>query len=74
GAGFAEFLVSDTGTGISAEDAPHIFERGYTTGEGKGIGLSICLETIRMHGGSIELAASGPDGTTFRFTVPKEKE
>lgn len=74
GAGFAEFLVSDTGSGISAEDAPHVFERGYTTGEGKGIGLSICLETIRMHGGSIELAASGPDGTTFRFTVPKEKE
>lgn len=73
GDGFAEFLVSDTGTGINAEDAPHVFERGFTTGSGKGLGLSICKETIQMHGGTIELASSGSTGTTFRFTVPKEK-
>ena len=73
GNGFAEFLVSDTGTGISAEDAPHIFEKGFTTGSGKGLGLSICQDTLAMHGGVIELASSGSGGSTFRFTIPKEK-
>ena len=73
GDGFAEFYVSDTGTGINAEDAPHIFEKGFTTGSGKGLGLAICKETIQMHGGTIDLASSGSKGSVFRFTVPKEK-
>lgn len=73
GDGFAEFFVSDTGIGINAEDAPHIFEKGFTTGSGKGLGLAICRETIQMHGGTIELASSGSRGSVFRFTVPKEK-
>ena len=73
GDGFAEFFVSDTGTGINAEDAPHIFEKGFTTGSGKGLGLAICKETIQMHGGTIDLASSGSNGTVFRFTIPKEK-
>ncbi len=70
----AEFTVSDTGTGIAEEAVSHIFERGYTTDGGNGLGLAICLDTVRMHGGEMSLASTGPEGTTFRFTIPKEKK
>ncbi len=67
----AEFYVKDTGSGILTEAVPHIFEKGYTTGNGNGIGLAICKDTIALHGGRIELVSTGPEGSVFRFTVPK---
>ena len=67
-----EISVSDTGSGIAPEDAPHIFEKGYSTDEGRGLGLSICADTVRLHGGELSLASTGPEGSIFRFTVPKE--
>jgi signal transduction histidine kinase len=70
----AVFTVADTGTGIAPNVAEHIFERGYTTDGGNGLGLAICMDTVHMHGGDMTLAATGPGGTTFRFTIPKEKE
>ncbi|MBR5712021.1 MAG: hypothetical protein IKX54_00310 [Lachnospiraceae bacterium] len=70
----AEFTLSDTGDGIPTESVEHIFERGYTTDGGNGLGLSICKETVAMHDGEMELVSTGPGGTTFRFTIPKEKE
>ena len=69
-----EISVSDTGSGIAPKDAPHIFEKGYSTDDGRGLGLSICMDTVRLHGGTLELAQTGPEGSTFRFTVPKEEE
>lgn len=69
---FVAFTVSDTGSGISAEDEPHIFVRGYSTGGGRGLGLAICKDTVNLHGGALELVSTGPTGTVFRFTVPKE--
>lgn len=70
--GFVEITVSDTGDGIAQEVVPHIFEKGYSTDDSRGLGLSICMDTVRLHGGSLELAETGPEGTSFRFTVPKE--
>lgn len=64
--------VSDTGEGISPDAVPHIFEKGYSTDDSRGLGLSICMDTVRMHGGTLELAATGPEGTRFRLTIPKE--
>ena len=70
---FAAITVTDTGTGIAPEAVPHIFEKGFTTDEGRGLGLAICLETVSLHGGALELVSTGPEGTVFRFTVPKEE-
>lgn len=70
--GFVAFTVSDTGGGIAPEAAPHIFEKGYSTDDGRGLGLSICMDTVRLHGGTLKLVRTGPEGTAFRFTVPKE--
>jgi len=72
GEGFAVITVSDTGKGIAPEAVPHIFEKGYSTDDGRGLGLAICMATVQLHGGTLELAATSPTGTTFRFTVPKE--
>jgi anti-anti-sigma factor len=69
--------VSDTGTGIPAEELPRLFERFHRvanvrsrSGEGSGIGLAMVRELVTLHGGSIE-AESAPDaGTTVTVTLP----
>ncbi len=66
----AVFTVADTGSGISSAAVPHIFEKGFTTGEGSGLGLAICKETVELHEGILELVSTGAEGTTFRFTIP----
>ncbi len=71
---YAAFTVTDRGSGIPSEIVPHIFEKGYTTTEGKGLGLAICRETVELHGGTLELVSTGPEGSCFRFTVPKERD
>ena len=68
------FTVRDTGSGIAAEDLPHIFERGYSRDGGNGLGLTICRDIIEAAGGSIAVEQTGRDGTVIRFTVPAGKE
>ncbi|MGV3604426.1 MAG: hybrid sensor histidine kinase/response regulator transcription factor [Dyadobacter fermentans] len=69
--------VSDTGTGISAEDQARIFERFYQTAEsrkmemGSGIGLALTLEYVKMHGGEINLESTPGEGSTFTISLPK---
>lgn len=71
--GDLEIRLEDTGSGIAAEDLPHVFEPFFTTkkgGKGIGLGLSIVYGIIERHGGSIS-AQSGPDkGTAFIITFP----
>jgi signal transduction histidine kinase len=68
--------VSDTGSGIAADDLPHVFERfrrGRTerarSAEGSGIGLSLVQELVKLHGGEISLASEVDRGTTFTVRV-----
>ena len=57
-----ELAVRDTGTGIPAEELPHIFERFHRvegargrTHEGTGIGLALVQELVKLHGGSVRV-------------------
>lgn len=69
--------IRDTGTGISEEDLPHVFEQFYRVEKsrsrhfgGAGLGLAICRKIIERHGGRI-WAESTPDvAMTFSFTLP----
>ncbi len=75
--GQAVFTISNTGANISPEDRERIFDRFHradpsrerSTG-GQGLGLSICREIIRAHGGEIWLEPSMQGWTCFRFSVP----
>jgi signal transduction histidine kinase len=74
GAGVA-IDVSDEGRGISPEDADRIFHRFVQLdparrGSGAGLGLPIARWIAEAHGGSLELSASGPRGSTFRVVLP----
>jgi signal transduction histidine kinase len=64
--------VADTGKGIPAEAQSHLFEAfsGSTRPGGTGLGLPIAREIMAAHGGEIELAHTGDDGTVFRLILP----
>lgn len=69
--------VRDSGSGISAEHLPHIFERFYradaergrTTG-GVGIGLSIVQRVAQLHDGTVEVESDLGRGATFTLRFP----
>ena len=67
------FSVADDGTGIPAEQLPHVFERYWKARtadrEGVGLGLAIAKGIVEAHGGTIRVESSGA-GTTFTFTIP----
>jgi two-component system nitrogen regulation sensor histidine kinase NtrY len=69
--------VSDNGPGIPPEIRPRVFEPYVTTrrvGEGMGLGLAISKKILLDHGGDLEVLASSGAGTTFRLTVPRQRE
>jgi signal transduction histidine kinase len=65
--------VEDTGTGIRAEELPHVFDRFYKSKEspGAGLGLAIARSLVRAHGGEISAHSVPGEGTTIRFTLPR---
>lgn len=65
-------IVSDTGSGISEEDIPHIFERFYKSGKagGSGIGLAFTKSLIDLMGGEISVSSRLGSGSTFIVTIP----
>lgn len=70
--------VSDTGPGIPPEAQAHIFERFYRADKarsraedgGAGLGLAIARWIAQAHDGSLELADTGHNGTTFNARLP----
>ncbi len=69
--------VTDTGRGISPDAKALIFERLYQDPDsvdnnrsGLGLGLFICRELVRLHGGKIWVASEPGQGSTFTFTLP----
>ncbi|MGH6945460.1 MAG: sensor histidine kinase, partial [Geminicoccaceae bacterium] len=64
--------MADTGKGILSSAKAHLFEAfsGSTRPDGTGLGLPIAREIMHAHGGEIELAHSGEDGTIFRLALP----
>lgn len=70
---FIKVTVKDTGSGISEEDMPHIWERYYKgkhSETGTGLGLFICRFIIESHGGKIWAESEVGKGTAFMFTLP----
>jgi len=70
--------VADSGEGIHPAELPHIFDRFFrgagSPGEGSGLGLSLCREIARAHGGDIAAANLPTGGTAFVVTLARYVE
>ena len=69
--------VSDDGVGMTPEVRDRIFGPGFTTketGQGAGLGLSICYTIIQNHGGRIEVETAPGEGSTFTVILPKGQD
>ncbi len=69
--------VADTGEGLRPDERERAFEPFYRggagaarSGDGTGLGLTICRAIVEAHGGEIWLADS-QDGTRVRFSLPR---
>ncbi len=64
--------IEDRGPGIPAELRERLFEP-WVTGKdaGTGLGLGIARKLCAAHGGTLEIEASSPEGTTLLVTLPK---
>lgn len=71
--------VADNGVGIKEENLTELFNtetrystRGTNSESGTGLGLLLCKDFIEIHGGKIWVESSVNNGSTFRFTIPRE--
>lgn len=75
------FSVQDTGTGIAADQIPHLFGE-YTQVYGKhgrsaagtGLGLSIAKELVELMGGEIKVESELGTGSVFKFSAVLGRE
>ena len=74
---FVRFTIADTGHGIPAEVAKHLFEP-FAAGDtsyarryqGAGLGLAVAKRIVDSLGGKIGFDSTPTEGTTFWFTLP----
>ena len=78
-----QIRVKDNGSGIAADDLPHLFDRFYRTDNarsrdvgGAGLGLAIVRAIVEAHGGGVTAVSNGMgQGSTFTLWLPiKNKE
>jgi two-component system sensor histidine kinase/response regulator len=75
-----EFSISDSGVGMSKETMSKLFRMnefvttvGTENEKGTGLGLLLCYEFIKRHGGLLEVESREGEGSTFSFSIPLYK-
>jgi signal transduction histidine kinase len=69
--------VRDTGHGVPPAMLPKIFDPFVTTkppGRGTGLGLTICRDIVKAHGGSIRIDSTEGEGTTVTVWWPAAED
>lgn len=75
-AGSWRIRVRDDGIGMTPEECSNVFEMFRRSSsqshvEGNGIGLALCRQIVKRHGGTIDVESTPGRGSTFAFTLPK---
>jgi two-component system sensor histidine kinase BaeS len=70
-------VVGDTGSGITPDDLPHIFDHFYRADRsrarssgGTGLGLAIVKSLVEAHHGSVAVESTPGAGSVFTVTLP----
>lgn len=78
--GEAVFEVTDHGQGVDQRHLPRLSERFYRVDPGRarasggtGLGLAIVKHVAQRHGGSLEIASTPGQGSTFRVIFPEHR-
>jgi PAS domain S-box-containing protein len=76
--GLCELTVRDTGWGIPEDDIKHLGEKFYrgknaASTRGKGLGLSLVKEIVRVHCGALKIESCKGKGTTVRISLPARR-
>jgi two-component system CitB family sensor kinase len=72
--GLVRVVVSDSGPGLTADQAAHVLERGWTTKAsasdvgGRGVGLALVGQVARRYGGDVRIGCSDLGGAEFTVT------
>ena len=70
------FQITDEGIGIPPEELHNIFDefkvssKTHTSAGGRGVGLTVAQNIIRLHNGKIWAESDGTKGALFSFTIP----
>jgi PAS domain S-box-containing protein len=68
---YVKISVRDEGNGILPEHLASIFDPYFTTKrEGSGLGLAVCFNVVKNHGGHITVRSEPGEGATFEFLLP----
>ena len=76
GDGIVTIKVADNGCGMAADEARHVFDRFYQTGNstgGTGIGLALVKAFTEMHKGRVAVESAPGQGTVVTVTLPLEQ-
>ena len=61
--------VRDGGPGMSEETMKRIFERGFSVGNGAGVGLSVCRRLVEQHHGELLVHSRLCEGSRFELRL-----
>lgn len=77
---YVEISVLDTGSGLMAEELPHVFDRFWRADRarareqgGSGLGLAIAKQLVEAHDGQIGVASTPGQGSCFWFRLPVDR-
>ncbi len=65
--------ITDTGRGIAPEQLPRLFDPGFSRRGARvkaGMGLMVSISIVRQHGGTIDVASTPGQGSTFTVVLP----